>query len=287
MNNVKITNIVLLIAHGSRKAEGNLETEKFAKLWQQSHPNWHIDLCFIEYAPVLIKQGLENVCASAQKHNLKTINIIPLILNAAGHVKMEIPAEIAEISKLYTDINFVLCKNLGMGEEIFNVVNAELFKLNQSLAMPDPQTSSAIILGRGSSDSAANGEVAKLARWLFENNNFTMVDIAFTSVTFPRLETIVQRHIRLGVMQILIQPLYLFNGVLLDRIKLQFERLKQQYPNIAFALGERFCFQPQIFKLLDRKVSGESEKPLECERCKYRILAENEHHHDHSHTAVK
>ena len=91
------------------------------------------------------------------------------------------------------------------------------------------------------------------------------------------------------MMQISIVPVYLFSGVLIERIKAQVERLQQQYPQISFALGQHFGFDKGIFDLLDRKVAG-SELPagglLECDGCKYREAAEAEHLHDHSHTAV-
>jgi sirohydrochlorin cobaltochelatase len=60
--------------------------------------------------------------------------------------------------------------------------------------MPDPQTTGVILLGRGSSDAGANGELAKMARWIFEDNDHELVDLAFTGVTWPRLETVVQRQ---------------------------------------------------------------------------------------------
>jgi precorrin-8X/cobalt-precorrin-8 methylmutase len=43
-------------------------------------------------------------------------------------------------------------------------------------------------------------------------------------------------------MQIAIVPVYLFTGVLIERIQEQVTRLKQQYPQIAFALGTHFGF---------------------------------------------
>ena len=61
------------------------------------------------------------------------------------------------------------------------------------LAMPDPKTTGVILLGRGSSDAGANGEVARTARWVLEDGHHELVDVAFTGVTFPRLETVVQR----------------------------------------------------------------------------------------------
>jgi sirohydrochlorin cobaltochelatase len=89
--------------------------------------------------------------------------------------------------------------------------------------------------------------------------------------------------------QICIIPVYLFTGVLIERIKNQVDRLKQQYPGISFALGAHFGFDKGIFDLLDSKVS-DGDLPigglLECDGCKYREAAEAEHLHDHSHTAT-
>ena len=141
----------------------------------------------------------------------------------------------------------------------------------------------------GSSDAGANGELARMARWLFEANEHELVDLAFTGVTWPRLEAVVQRHVRLGMTQVCIVPVYLFTGVLMERIQAQVERLKQQYPQIAFALGSHFGFDKGVFDLLDARVAGAGQAEgglLECDGCKYREAAEAEHLHDHSHTAT-
>jgi len=146
-----------------------------------------------------------------------------------------------------------------------------------------------ILLGRGSSDAGANGELAKMARWLFEANHHQLVDLAFTGVAWPRLEQVVQRQVKLGMTQICILPVYLFTGVLIERIAEQLARLKTQYPQIAFGLADYFGFEPAIFALLDARVehrqAGENSL-LECDGCKYREVAEAEHLHDHSHTAT-
>jgi precorrin-8X/cobalt-precorrin-8 methylmutase len=59
-------------------------------------------------------------------------------------------------------------------------------------------TTGVVLLGRGSSDAGANGELAKMARWVFEDNEHELVDLAFTGVTWPRLETVVQRQAKPG-----------------------------------------------------------------------------------------
>lgn len=275
---------ILLVGHGSRNREGNQEILHFAAQWRDRHPGRRIETCFIEHADVLLDAGLDRAA-----HGARRVVTIPFILNAAGHVKMELPAAIERARQRHPGVAFACARHLGMGREIFTVLKGQLDRLLKQLDMPDPRTTGVVLLGRGSSDAGANGELAKMARWLFEDGDHELVDLAFTSVTWPRLETVVQRQARLGMTQICIVPVYLFTGVLMERIKAQVERLQRQYPQIAFALGTHFGFDKGIFDLLDAKVGGQ-ELPegalLECDGCKYRLAAEAEHLHDHSHTHV-
>ena len=274
---------ILLVGHGSRGREGNKETINFAAQWREHHPDWRIEVCFIEHAEVLLDEGLDRAANGAKK-----VIAIPFILNAAGHVKMELPHALEEARERHPGVEFVVTRHLGMGREIFAVLQGQLERLMKQLAMPDPMSTGVILLGRGSSDAGANGELAKMARWIFEDNDHELVDLAFTGVTWPRLETAVQRQVKLGMMQVAIVPVYLFTGVLIERIQEQVARLKQQYPQIAFALGTHFGFDPGIFALLDQRATGQQTEGamLECDGCKYREAAEGEHLHDHSHTAI-
>ena len=278
------TTTLLLVGHGSRNRDGNKEILHFAAQWRERHPDWRIEVCFIEHAEVLLNEGLDRAARQARQ-----VVVIPFILNAAGHVKMELPAALEAARRRHPGIDFAVTRHLGMGREILAVLQGQLERLMKTLNMPDPQTTGVILLGRGSSDAGANGELAKMVRWVFEANDHELVDLAFTSITWPRLETVVQRQVRLGMTQICVVPVYLFTGVLIERIKGQLERLQSQYPQVAFALGTHFGFDKGIFDLLDSKVGG-NELPegslLECDGCKYREAAEAEHLHDHSHTAT-
>ncbi|WP_153111079.1 sirohydrochlorin chelatase [Propionivibrio limicola] len=287
MTDTKKTTL-LLAGHGSRNREGNEEIERFAADWRKMHPDWRIEVCFIEHADVLLNEGLDRAAKGAER-----VVLIPFILNAAGHVKMEMPAALETARERHPDVEFIVTRHLGMGRDIFEVLQHQLETQMQALDVPDPQTTGVILLGRGSSDIGANGELARMARWIFEANDHELVDLAFTGVTWPRLETVVQRQVKLGMTQICVIPVYLFTGVLIERIQGQIERLRQQYPQIAFALGEHFGFEPEIYEILDKRVEsselrGELSEGtlLECDGCKYREAAEEEHLHDHSHTAT-
>jgi len=272
---------VLLIGHGSRDPDGNIEIEKFADYWRAQHPNWRIEVCFIEFADVLLDAGFDNAAKNSEH-----VLVIPLILNAAGHVKMEVPEHLQQARLRHPEVEFSYGKHLGANSKMLKALRRELMKSMAFFAMPDPKTTGVIILGRGSSDKIANGEVAKMARWLWEETDHELIDIAFTGITYPRLETVVQRQVTLGMTQIVIQPYYLFTGTLIKRIATQQIYLQQQYPHIRFSLGSYLGFSPEIYHLLDQAVTDlvnpEKHKMMECDGCHYRQIAQ-EHGHGHQH----
>lgn len=275
---------ILLVGHGSRNPAGNHEIEQFSDIWRKRHPKWNIEVCFIEFADVMLDQGLDN----AARHGQRVI-VVPLILNAAGHVKMEIPEHIEEARERHPKIGFVYAPHLGACDPILNILKRRLKKAMNQLDMPDPKTTGIILLGRGSSDRMANGELAKMARWLQEEGDHELVDIAFTGITYPRIESVAQRHSKLGMTQIVVLPYYLFTGTLIERIKRQVEHLSAQYPQIRFARADYFGFEEEIYQLLDENVHNiQHEHPaalMPCDGCKYREIAHEQghgHHHDHS-----
>lgn len=277
---------ILLIGHGSRHVAGNREIEAFAQQWRERNPRWDIEVCFIEFAEVLLAQGLDNAARKSGR-----VIVVPLILNAAGHVKSEIPAHLAKARERHPRVEFLYTPHLGAGEPILRILRRELRQAMLRLDVPDPKTTGVILLGRGASDRTANGEVAKMARWLWEDGEHELVDIAFTGITHPRLELAVQRQVKLGMSQIAILPYYLFDGTLIERIKRQHQNLQQQYPQVRFALGNYFGFAEEIHRILDRRVHearGEQAAriTMECDGCQLRELAGEHghgHHHGHDH----
>lgn len=241
---------ILLVGHGSRNVAGNQEIERFAEQWRERNRQWDIDLCFIELADVLIAEGLERAAHSAER-----IIVVPLILNAAGHVKEEIPEFIDEAADKFQDREFHYAKHLGVNEKILDILQRSLHNVLTDIGSPDPSTTGVVLLARGSSDRHANGEMAMMARWLYEESEVNQVELAFTGITNPKLESVVRRQIDSGMTHVAILPYYLFTGTLIERIRGQVERLREEFPDTRFGLGNYFGFEDEIFDLLDQRVS--------------------------------
>jgi sirohydrochlorin cobaltochelatase len=281
---------ILLVGHGSREKSGNDEILAFAEQWRQRQPGWRIEVCFIEFSEITMSEGLRRAATGARR-----VMVLPLILNAAGHVKMDIPQAIDGARLKFPGVQFVYAPHLSAGEPILSILKRRLKGAMQALDMPDPTTTGVVMLGRGSSDRHANGEMAKMARWLMEETDHELVDLAFTGITYPRLEKVVQHQSLLGMTQVVVLPYYLFNGMLMERIKRQVDNLKTQYPTIRFSLTTYFGFEREIFEVLEQRVDdmqhGTPEALMPCDGCKFREFAGEHglggHHHDdavpHSH----
>jgi len=276
---------ILLVGHGSRETAGNEEIERFTALWRERRPDDRIEVCFIEFADVTLDEGMDRAANNSQR-----VIVLPLILGAAGHVKMEIPHHIAHARERHPDVSFVMAKHLGAGTPILQALKQELSRAMLALDAPDAKNTGVILLARGSSDKVANGEIAKMARWLYEETDHEMVDLAFTGITFPKVETVTQRQVACGMRQVIVLPYYLFTGVLIQRINRQVARLATQYPTTSFGLGRYIGFADAIFALVDERVAeaqgqgGNTPIMLECDGCKYRDFAEEHgvgHHHHH------
>jgi sirohydrochlorin cobaltochelatase len=275
--------VVLLAAHGARDPghEGNQEVEAFAAAWGARHPGLPIQVCWIEHAPVLLDEGLDRAVATlADRGNGSAaggrVLVLPLILNAAGHVKGDIPLAVATARERHPGVEFLCGWHLGTTDQLLRALRFRLHQAMVALHMPDPHTTGVVLLARGASDMESTGEVAKMAHWLYETTDHELVLPAFTGICFPRLEQVVQRLDRLGASQILVLPYYLFTGRLIKRIAEQVARLRGQYPTRVIAQAGYIGAHEQLMELLDLRLAQcrDGTALLPCDGCAHALEAE-------------
>lgn len=273
--------LILVVGHGSREEAGNQEVRDFVAQWRLRHPDWRIECGFIEFG----RPALDAALLEAGRQAARVI-VLPLILNAAGHVRGDIPEAVAQARRQCPDTLFLTAPHLSACQTVLQVLQRRLAQAMLTLDMPDPATTGIILLGRGSSDMHANGDMARMARWLYESEpGHELVDLAFTGVTWPRLERVAQRQARLGMGQIVVLPYYLFTGVLMQRIQRQVQHLCAQYPQIRFACTPHFGLEPEIFSLLERYTSDlrEGRPCLPHDGSAPRPALAHGHAHEHPH----
>ncbi len=259
---------ILLVGRGSSDKDSLKEAEMFLQHWRNMNPKTRFELCFIEFGDVLLEQGLNHAAIGA-----KRVIIVPLMLKIDDLVKEALALDLVKARHQNPKVMFYLLKHLEPNDVMLNILKRSLNNVLENMLAPDPKTTGIILVGKGATDKISNSEITKLSRWMFEETEHDLVDVAFTETAYPRLESVVQRQVKLGMTQIAILPYYLFTDTMVKRLGQQVERLQVQYPNITLGLGHYLGFEQEVYDLLDQKVvqfvEGTEKNMLECDGCHY------------------
>ena len=117
---------LLLIAHGSRRAEANADLEQLAERlrgdFAMVQPSY-LELC----EPGIVAGGTMCVNAGA-----KCVILLPYFLSAGVHVVEDLTAARDELARRYADVEFLLAKPLGLHPLLVEVVKARAWEVVRS-----------------------------------------------------------------------------------------------------------------------------------------------------------
>ena len=281
-----VKTVILLIGHGSRDEDGNEEFLRFVEDVQRSVPEQIFVSCFLELAEPDISAGIDT-CVQL---GATRIVAVPVILLAASHVKLEIPEFLDDARDRYPHLDIVYGRNIGLHERLLDLLVERFQEVFWDRDEPTPPTQSLgdtaiVLLGRGSSDPDANGDVYKIARVLWERTGVLTVETCFTGITHPRLPEGVSRAIQLGAKRVVVIPYFLFTGILIKRMHNHLNDLQQQFPEVSLQMSGYFGFHSILREVvLDRVAEAQQGQSfMNCNLCQYRRLAQHQHEHQHDH----
>lgn len=276
---------ILLVGHGSRDPEGNEQVRQMIQeLTSQLDSTLLVETCFLEFEKPTIEQGIQ---ACVEK-GATSVYVIPLMLLAAGHSKIHIPAAIDEAKKQYPLVKFTYGRPFGIHEEAIEICKSRLEEVGENLAEPKEDTA-VVLLGRGGSDPDANSDLYKINRLLWEKTNYKLVEPAFMGVTDPLIKEGVERCIKLGAKKIVVLPYFLFTGILIKRLEGLISDFELEYPGVEFKLAGYFGFHKRLKTIIKDRIEEalQGDVKMNCDTCQYRIAAmehiDHHHHHDHDH----
>ncbi|GAE36090.1 sirohydrochlorin chelatase [Halalkalibacter akibai] len=276
---------ILLVGHGSRDPEGNEQVRQMIEeLTSQLDSTLLVETCFLEFEKPTIEQGIQ---ACVEK-GAASVYVIPLMLLAAGHSKIHIPAAIDEAKKQYPLVKFTYGRPFGIHEEAIEICKSRLEEVGENLAEPKEDTA-VLLLGRGGSDPDANSDLYKINRLLWEKTNYKLVEPAFMGVTDPLIKEGVERCIKLGAKKIVVLPYFLFTGILIKRLEGLISDFELEYLGVEFKLAGYFGFHKRLKTIIKDRIEEalQGDVKMNCDTCQYRIAAmehiDHHHHHDHDH----
>jgi sirohydrochlorin cobaltochelatase len=296
---------VMVCGHGSRDDVACREFAHLVAHVRERLPEWPVEHGYLEFARPILREGLDRL----RERGVERVLAVPGMLFAAGHVKNDVPSVLNSYGREH-GLRIEMGRDLAIDAKL---LMAARDRIEATLAMapkrvPRDETL-LVVIGRGTSDSDANGNVAKVARMLWEGMGFAHAEIGYSGVARPRTGEAVERATRLGYRRILVFPYFLFTGVLVRRIYDETDRVARAHPEVEILKARYLGDHPLVVESFVERIRGilDGDVNMNCALCKYRTrivgfeAAQGEpqashhhhvegigtdghhHHHDHAH----
>jgi sirohydrochlorin cobaltochelatase len=283
---------LLLIGHGSRSGQGRQNLLDFAAAYERLDASRPVIPCFLELTTPTIQDGVDRCVAEGYQD----ISALPVLLFAARHNKFDVTNELDRARDRHPQVRFHYGRHFGITPEILDLWRDRLAQMDQPAHNPygiGRADTVLLFVGRGASDPDANGDVAKLARVLWEGSGYHTVETCFIGITHPRLEEGFRRARLYQPKRIVVLPYFLFTGVLMEKIQAIAAEQQHQYPGTEIVCLPEMGLHPQLMSVLRRREieTQQGTVAMNCELCKFRLAAVGEsatthghgHGHDHGH----
>jgi sirohydrochlorin cobaltochelatase len=279
---------VMVCGHGSRDVNAVAEFRRLVAGLVTRLPHYPVESGFLEFARPILRDGLDRLRA----HGVDHVLAVPGMLFAAGHVKNDVPSVLNAYAAEH-ELRIDFGRDLGIDPKLLAAARDRIALALDQAAAPVARADTLVaVIGRGTSDPDANGNVAKVARMLWEGMGFGWAEVGYSGVAHPRVDVTLERASRLGFRRIVVFPYFLFTGVLVRRIYDQTDRVAARHPEIEFVKAGYLCDHPLVLDSFVERIEGirTGDVNMNCVLCKYReqiighegaLGAPQESHHHH------
>ena len=203
---------ILLVGHGTRSAEGRRELLQIGNMVESAVGGVTVETGFLELCEPTAGDALDRLVARGARQ----VSVVPLMLNAAGHAKSDVPAVVLEGRQRHPGVHLTYGRALGVDHVTISVARRRILAAGGDGA-------SLLVVARGTSEPEANADGARVARLLAELTSAPFVVTGFSGLTWPLVPDALDQCRRLGAASIVQFAWYLCTGVLVDRMREQGE----------------------------------------------------------------
>jgi len=258
---------LLVVGHGTKSEAGCAQFAELVGAVARAAPDADVEGGFLELAPPPIQDAVVRLVQAGHT----TVDVVPLVLVAAGHSKGDIPAALERERLRHPGLRFRYGRPLGPHPLLL----ADLEERLETVVPRERWGSTAVVLvGRGATDPDANAEVAKTARLLLEGRGIGTVETAFVSLAEPSVPQGLDRARLLGFAHVVVLPFFLFAGVLPDRITAQAQDWADRHPDVQVRVAGLIGPGERLAQLVGQRwaeIAG-GDLRMNCDTCAYRVL---------------
>ena len=261
---------IMICGHGSRDKRAVEEFNQLAVRIKERLPNHAVESGFLEFATPVIGEGLDKL----RDAGAKKIVCLPGMLFAAGHVKNDLPSEINNYAADNADANggmeMIFAADLGIDARLLDAAKQRVEEaLDDDVAREDTLL---LVVGRGTNDSDANSNVAKVTRMLWEGLGVGWAETAFSGVAYPLVDQALTRIATMGFKRVVVFPYFLFSGILVTRIYNWVDEAAAAHTDIEFVKASYLNDHPKVIDAFVARMEEalEGVGNMNCQLCKYR-----------------
>lgn len=243
-------NAILIIGHGSRHSQANHEFVQLVESIRGCYPQQLVEYAYLELSEPDIQHGIDR-CV---ERGARSVMAVPALLLAAGHIKTDIPKELAKARQRYPQLDIRYASHLHLHHAIVTLCTQRIEEWLARFQGTDRSRIHLIVVGRGTEDLDANSDVAKLMRILWEEFGFGWGSVAFLAATEPRLERSLQQAVLLPYSTILVFPFVLFQGYLYTKVQSIIQRFADSHPGWNVGLVEYLNADPLVAQAMRDRI---------------------------------
>ncbi|MHB8577339.1 MAG: sirohydrochlorin chelatase [Dehalococcoidia bacterium] len=261
---------ILLIGHGSKDPAGEHEFRLFASALER-RIGCFVQPAFLEFNDPPIADAIRR-CADA---GARRIVVMPLFLGAATHQKNDVPATVNWARGQYPGVSFAYGAPLGAHALIARALAVRTLDALKGMATAAAalDSTSILLVGRGSRDPDSNSELYKVGRLLYEGRGFGWVEACYIAISRPDLPEGLERCLRLGARRVVVVPHMLFTGTLTKRTELFASQFQARHPELDIAVASPLGTQDDVLAVVEQRIheARSGVAAANCDSCKYRL----------------
>ena len=278
---------LLVVGHGSRDPEAGAEFDRLVAAVTSMLPGTAVGAGYLELAEPFIDDALDTLVAGGADD----IVAVPVVLFGAGHLKDDGPAVLGRARRRHPGVRFRLARDMGVHPAVLAAAEdraraaLRLAEVTAGSAASGRQTAAdvagapaddetaVVLVGRGSTDPDACAEMVKLARLLEDGRGLGSIEAAFAAMSRPDVEGALERCRRLGARRVAVVPLFLFAGVLVERVAERAERWAADHPEMEVVVGEHLGPDARLAALVveRHREAFAGDVRMNCDVCVYRV----------------